>query len=163
MRRVLSLVLATLTLVVLASPVAAAKPSRDPLVIPPEFLVFPAGTACAFPVHAEILLNREYIKTWTDADGNPIRDQINGSLRVRLVNDLTGAFVDLNVGGPGRDLYHGDGTMTVLFLGHALPIFEGVFYLTRGSHSFEVNVADFSLIEIGPAHGRIIDVCAMIA
>jgi hypothetical protein len=163
MRRVLPIVLAALTFAALASPAAAAKPSRDPLEIAPELLAFPAGAACDFPVHIEILLNREYIKTWTDADGNPIRDQINGSLRIRLVNDLTGASVDLNVGGPGRNLYHGDGTMSVVFLGNALPIFEGVFYLTRGFHSFEVNVADFSLIEIGPAHGRIIDACAMIA
>lgn len=163
MKRIAIVLLVLVAMAAIASPVAAAKPSRDPLEIPEEFLVFPAGTACEFPVHAEILLNREYIKTWTDADGNPTRDQINGSLRVRLVNDLTGDFVDLNVGGPGRDLYHGDGTMTVVFLGRSLPIFEGVFYGTLGFHSFEVNVADFSLIEIGEDHGQIINVCAMIA
>jgi hypothetical protein len=162
MHRITILLLVLVAMAAIVSPVAAAKPSRDPIVIPPEFLVFEAGQVCEFPVHVEILVNREYIKTWTDADGNPIRDQINGSLVVRVFNDDTGASVDLNVGGPGRDLYNADGSLTQIFLGHGVPIFEGIFYGTIGYHAFLLN-PDFSLDEVGVAHGRTFDVCAMIA
>jgi hypothetical protein len=162
MHRIATLLFVLVAIAASATPVAAAKPSRDPIVIPPEFLIFGAGQACAFPIHIEILVNREYIKTWTDADGNPIRDQINGSLWIRIFNDLTDASVDLNVGGPGRDLYNPDGSLTQVFLGHGLPIFEGIFYGTIGYYAFDLN-ADFSLDEVGAAHGRTLDVCAMIA
>ena len=163
MRRALTALILALALAAIALPAAAAKPTRVPVEIPGNFLAFEAGTACEFPVHIEVLVNREYIKTWFDDEGNPIRDQINGSLRIRVFNDLTDESVDLNVGGPGRNLYRGDGTVIQLFHGHGLPIFEGVFYQTTGHHAFVVNAVDFSLIEVGEAHGQIIDVCAMLA
>ena len=163
MRRPVTALILALLLAAVALPAAAAKPDRVPVEIPEEFLVFDAGTACAFPMHIEILLNREYVKSWFDAEGNSIRDQTNGSLRIRVFNDLTDESVDLNVGGPGRNLYRADGTVEQLFLGRGLPIFEGVFYGTLGLHSFLVNGDDFSLIEVGRAHGQILDVCAMLA
>jgi hypothetical protein len=162
MRRPVTALSLALVLAAFALPAAAAKPDRVPIEIPGNFLAFPAGAACEFPVSIEILVNREYVKTWTDADGNPIRAQTNGSLRIRVINDITDESVDLNVGGPGRNLYQADGTVEQLFLGHGLPIFEGVFYGTLGLHSFLVDGADFSLIEVGRARGQIIDVCAMI-
>lgn len=163
MRRPVTALILALALAAIALPAAAAKPTRVPVQIPGNFLAFEAGTACEFPVHVEILVNREYVKSWVDAEGNPIRDQTNGSLRIRVFNDLTDESVDLNVGGPGRNLYHADGTVEQLFLGHGLPIFEGVFYGTLGLHSFLLNADDFSLTEVGRAHGQIIDVCATLA
>ena len=163
MRRSLTALILAVALAALALPAAAAKPDRVPVEIPGNFLAFEAGTACEFPVHIDILVNREYVKTWFDEGGNPVRAQTNGSLRIRVFNDLTDESVDLNVGGPGRNLYVGDGTVVQLFLGHGLPIFEGVFYLTTGHHAFVVNEVDFSLIEVGEAHGQTDDVCAMLA
>ncbi len=125
MRRSIGLFLAVAGLLAVASPVSAGQPSRDPVVIPPAFLVFAAGTACEFPIHVDVLVNRETIKTWTDRDGNLVRDIISGSLRIRVVNDVTGASTDLNVGGPGRDVYAPDGSLIQYFHGHGLPIFDG--------------------------------------
>lgn len=161
MRRSIGLFLAIAGLVAATSPVAAAQPSRDPVVIPPGFLVFAAGTACEFPIHVDVLVNRETIKTWTDPDGNLVRDIITGSLWIRIVNESTGASVDLNVGGPGRDVYAPGGSLIQYFHGHGLPIFDGVFYGTIGNHAFALG-ADFGLVEVGVAHGRIIDVCGLI-
>jgi len=163
MRRPVTALILAVALAAIALPAAATKPTRVPVQIPGNFLAFEAGTACEFPVHIEILVNREYVKSWVDAEGNPIRDQTNGSLRIRVFNDLTDESVDLNIGGPGRNLYNADGTVEQLFLGRGLPIFEGVFYGTLGLHSFLLNGDDFSLIEVGRAQGQILDVCAMLA
>jgi hypothetical protein len=38
-----------------------------------------------------------------------------------------------------------------------------VFHQTIGHHAFVVNATDFSLIEVGEAHGQNYDVCAMLA
>ncbi len=160
MRRLIGLIIALGALGTAASPVAAGAPTRT-LVDLPDSITFAAGEACAFPLHIEFLLNREYIKSWTDANGNPIRDAFNGSLRLRLVNDDTGASANVNAGGPGGNRYNADGSVTQVFLGHGLPIFSGVFYGTTGNFTYELD-AGFNLVEVGAQHGRIIDVCAMI-
>lgn len=161
MRRSISLFLAIAGLMAVASPASAGQPTRDPVVIPSAFLVFAAGTACEFPIHVDVLVNRETIKTWTDANGNLVRDIITGSLWIRVVNDTTGASTELNVGGPGRDVYASDGSLIQYFHGHGLPIFDGVFYGTIGSAAFALD-ANFALVEVGVAHGQVIDVCGLI-
>lgn len=161
MRRLIGLIIAMGALATAVSPVAAGAPTRNPLSLP-DSITFAAGDACAFPLTVEFVLNREYIKSWTDANGNPIRDAFNGSLWLRLVNDDTGASVDVNAGGPGGNRYNVDGSVTQVFLGHGLPIFSGVFYGTTGNFTYELD-AGFNLVEVGAQHGRIIDVCSMIA
>ncbi len=145
----------------IATPVAADQPTRTALPDPPpEFLTFSAGFPCAFPIHLEVVLNREYITSLTNRDGSPKRDLINGSLWIEVVNDDTGATVVLNVGGPGWYAYD-DGTIYVTFMGHGLPIYEAVFYGSIGYHAFWLN-PDYSLSEIGPVHGQSFDICALI-
>jgi hypothetical protein len=162
MRRSSTLLLALACLAAAAAPVAATQPTRVALELPPpEFLVFPAGTACDFDIHLDVPLNREYMTTFTDRAGNVTREIVTGSLVIRIVNDETGAWAELNVGGPGIYV-HRDGSIAEAFLGHGLPIFDAIFYGSIGRHVFWLD-ENYQLVATGTTAGRSFDICALVA
>ena len=114
MRRVASVViLSTLMVAALATPVGAAQPTREFLPAPP-FIEFGAGELCSFPVRIDVLVNKEYGTTFFDAAGNPTHTIVTGSLVLRLVNVDTSKSVVVNAGGPGLVLYEGDNIRVTL-------------------------------------------------
>jgi hypothetical protein len=114
MRRVGTVViLSTLMLAVLATPAAAAKPTREFLPAP-EFIEFAAGELCAFPVRIDVLINKEYGTTFFDAAGQPTRTIVAGRLVLRLVNVDTSKSVVVNASGPGLVVYEGDNIRVTL-------------------------------------------------
>ena len=160
--RVRAGLLAVLALFVLPTGVAAVgKPEREPLVYPPS-LVLPAGFACEeFDVQVDFLVNREFTKTFFDAEGNPIRSLVTGSLVVQLTNVEDDISMVFNIGGPSHTIYNSEGTVTQYFLGRSAPLFEGLFYLSFGRHVFLLD-ENLGLIEAGATSGRSVDVCALL-
>lgn len=151
-------------LLALAAPsLALAKgPTREPLVYPPEGFLIPAGFACEFDLQVDFLVNREITKTWSDAEGDPIRSLVTGSLVARLTNVDADRSIVVNIGGPSWFHYNADGTISQVFLGRSSPLFEGVFYLSVGRHDFLLD-GNLALIAAGSKSGRSIDICAMLS
>lgn len=119
MRRTTALLAAAAMVLLIGSAPASANndPHRD---------FFPSGpldldeTFCAFPVHIEILVNREYGKTSEAADGSTVI-HVTGRLVVEVANVDTGASITVNAGGPGTLMYSPDGTTLIFhFLGRSL-------------------------------------------
>jgi len=74
---------------------------------------------CAFPVVIDILVNKEYVTTFTSGPKDQ-QQLITGALKVRVTNVPTHKAVDLNVSGPIQVIPHEDGTVSVISLGATL-------------------------------------------
>ncbi len=157
MRRIVAIIAATCALVALASPVAAAKPDRHP----ENLEGFVLTGACEFDVQLDILRDRSYAMDFYDQDGNLVRTQYFGSIVIRATNVETDASVDLNIGGPARDAYNADGTITTTFLGLGLPLITDN-NLTRGRFEFTFSAGFEELLSVGKSAGFTEDFCALI-
>jgi hypothetical protein len=156
----LGLALALLAMSV-GSAMAVAKPDRVPVELP-DSIDFAAGEVCDFPVHLVFTTNREFLTIWYDADGNPIRDNYTGTLRIRITNEDTGAWADLNIGGPGGDYYAADGSSVEDFKGHGFPVLPGFeFDQTVGNVRYAFDSEGNPTLLY--AHGRSVDACALVA
>jgi hypothetical protein len=102
---------------------AVRKPDRVPVELP-DSIDFAAGEVCDFAVHLVFSTNREYLTTWYDAQGNPVRDNYTGTLTIRITNMDANPPIsaDLNIGGPGGDTYAADGSSLDDFHGHGFPL-----------------------------------------
>jgi hypothetical protein len=108
MRRVLVLVVSIMLLLLSVVPAASANNDPHRFFLPQgsfDFAAAPNGP-CAFPIHLDTVVNREYGKQTTLADGSTLFT-LTGAMRVRL--SANGTSIDLNVSGPGRYLYAPDG------------------------------------------------------
>jgi hypothetical protein len=168
-RSILAILAGLLAMALATGSVAAAKPDRSFTGSPEGGLTFAAGELCDFGIQIDFLVNREYLTTFFDKDGNVIRDNFNGSLRVRITNlDDPSNSVDLDVGGPGGNRYNADGTATDSFHGHGLPLWPAtdshpaVFVATQGNFVYLID-ADFNLLGTVKSAGHSADVCAMLA
>jgi hypothetical protein len=105
--------LASIASVILLIPTSASagKPVREPLPLP-TVIELP-GVCPDFDIVADILVNREYALTWSDANGDPIRSITTGTLKVRLTNPDNDVSIVRNISGPGTTIYHGDGSTTL--------------------------------------------------
>ncbi len=91
-----------------ASPAAANNdPHRVFLFAPPSELV----GYCAFPVHVDFPLNKEYGTITTAPDGSTTI-VVTGALFVTFTNETTRKAVTVNASGPGTDIISPDGTLT---------------------------------------------------
>jgi hypothetical protein len=157
MRRFLSPLLATAVLMLAAAPVLAVPPDR----YASDLQDFELSGLCEFDVGFEILVDRFHATDFYDQDGNLVRTNYNGSIRIRVTNlSDPDTWVDLNVGGPGRDIYNDDGTVTALYLGLGIPLLTDS-NLTRGYFEF-VFSADFSEVTATASHGFTEDLCALL-
>jgi hypothetical protein len=158
MRRLIAILVAMAALAAFVTPAAAVQPTRTPENL--EAFLFEG--LCGFDVQLDVLVDRSYAVDYYDRDGNLVRTQYHGSIVLRLTNTDTGSSLDLNVGGPARDTYNPDGTITTVFLGLGLPLATNT-NATRGRFEFTYS-ADFSeVIGVGDAHGFTEDICPMLA
>jgi hypothetical protein len=126
------------------------------LAMPPVREYLPAGDmdlpdTCAFPLHIHLLVNDEYLTTYFDADGEPVRQHIQGNLIVEVTRTDTGDSVAINASGPAWiDLVAGE----FIAQGHFLqwgPEIDGL-NLYRGRFDFN-----------GHGTGSVVSVCEMLA
>ncbi len=92
------------------TPAMAKAPTREFLPLPDRIVL--RNVCPDFRIVADILVNREYGITFTDANGDPIRMITQGSLVVRLTNPENGESIVLNISGPGELVFHADGSST---------------------------------------------------
>ena len=88
---------------------AQGKPLREAGT--PFDATFPAGLVCSFDLSVSTLKDNQHLKTFFDKDGNPTRQQAEGSLTVQAENTDTGKALVLNVSGPGTLYFRADGTI----------------------------------------------------
>jgi hypothetical protein len=95
------------------APVASAnaRPTREYLPLPDRIVL--NGVCPHFSIVADILVNREYGITFSDANGDPARMLTQGSLVVRLTNRRSDISVVRNISGPGETIFHADGSTTL--------------------------------------------------
>jgi hypothetical protein len=149
---------------------APALANKDPhrVFLPSGPLDLPAGY-CSFPTHYDVVVNKEYGKITTLADGTT-RIHETGSFKVRATNVDSERSVLLNASGPGTILIHPDGTVDVVGTGHwlitnlatdAAPFGLPGVMLTSGTlnESLDASATPTAL----SVTGRAIDVCAAIA
>ena len=145
------------------SAAAIGKPDRVPVELP-DSIDFAAGEVCDFAVHLVFTTNREYLTTWYDKNGNPIRDNYTGTLTIRITNlDANPPrSADLNIGGPGGDTYFADGSSFDDFHGHGFPVLPGFeFDQTMGNVRYAFDSEGNPTLLY--AHGRSVDACALVA
>ena len=119
MRRLIAILVAMAGLAAFVTPAAAVQPTRTPENL--EGFLFEG--LCGFDVQDfDVLVDRSYAVDYYDRHGNLLRTQYHGSIVIRLTNTDTGSSIDLNVGGPARDTYNADGTITTVFLGLGWPL-----------------------------------------
>jgi hypothetical protein len=138
---------------VLAPPALADRPTREPLPAPPTFTI---TGSCAFDVQLDVLVNKEFITTFTSG-----RTLITGRFVARLTNlsDPSKSLV-LQINGPGiNDL----ATPNVFNLsGSSLIFFPGVLVLTRGPISLTFDEQG-NLISFTQTSSSSMDLCAVLA
>jgi hypothetical protein len=101
---------------------AAGKPIR-------EFLSAITGTFdqfCGYPIDVEVPVNNEYITTFFDQAGNPVRTIITGQLISSFTNVQTDETIVRQTSGPVFTYFHQDGSVTVVASGiSAIFLFPG--------------------------------------
>ncbi len=160
--------IALLALLLTPSIALADKPTREALPTGAP-LAFAAGEVCAFPVLIEVVGNKEKALTFTDDSGNPVRQIITGTLRVRVTNEASGEALVVNVSGPVFLTFTEGGLATVTLGGRALLFLRagidappaGVF-LTSGRVVLAIG-PEGEVTEIVSRTGRIQDLCAALA
>lgn len=163
----LALALAAVVLSLYVIPSAHARSSLwSP--VPNGPFDLPAGF-CAFPVHGDILVNREFMKVAILPDGTEV-DTITGTVKARLTNVNTGKVVDLNASGPGTDTFYPDGSFAIVSEGLGLAVFPpqdqqafgepGLIYTSgRFTRTVDSNFNTTSFTH----DGNLTDVCALLS
>jgi hypothetical protein len=155
-RCVRSVLIAAVATLLFASTVAAAKPSREFLPAPEDFVVAGGEGVCAFDVNIHFDINNEYVTDWTTADGQMVMELITGALKVTVTNLDNGASLALNIPGPSHlrldaagDLILNAGVGPWLVWGQGE---EGLFF-NRGNLDFYT----------GDFNGNQIEICALLS
>jgi hypothetical protein len=158
MRRFLAPLLATAALMLASAPALAVPPDQ----YPGDLQDLEVSGLCSFDVGIEIIVDRTRTTDFYDQDGNLIRTNFTGSIGIIATNlSDPDHSVALNIGGPGRQIYNADGTVTLTFLGLSLPIVTDS-NLTRGYFQF-VFSADFTEASATAAHGFTEDLCELLS
>jgi hypothetical protein len=84
---------------------------------------YAAGDVCAFPVSVAFPVDREQMRSRTDASGHTIYE-VTGALFTRVTNLDTGASVVRNISGKGFFDYAPDGSFALEVQGHAMSGFH---------------------------------------
>ncbi len=146
------------------TPAMAKAPTREFLPLPDRIVL--RNVCPDFRIVADILVNREYGITFTDANGDPSRMITQGSLVVRLTNPENGESIVLNISGPGELVFHADGSSTqtargtwflFFFEGQLGAGMSGTSFVNSGQVVF-VNNADGTATILSQT-GKMEDVC----
>lgn len=147
--------LALALVVVLAAPVAAAKPDRS-FAEAGDILV---SGYCDFDVIEHPLSNKEYFTTFYDRDGNVRRSHVAGRLVLELINVESGRSIVVNASGPGRFVDDADGT-TIYTGGTWIFNFAGEFFMLSGRGVFRVDGNGETIVS---RHGHVVELCPLLA
>jgi hypothetical protein len=153
MHRLIAALAVLASATVLAPSALADPPTREPLPQPPTFTI---TGSCAFDVQFDVLVNKEFITTFTSG-----RQIITGRLVVRLTNmSHPSKSLVLQINGPGiNDL----AAPSVLNLsGSSLIFFPGVLALTRGPTSLTFD-EEGNVISFTRTSASSVDLCAVLA
>ena len=163
-RTILLASVATLALGI--APAGASGPERVTFTIP-EFLDFPAGEQCAFPIRLHFIDNEGTAKLFYNDEGDLVREIDTGHLSVVVSNEETGASVFYNISGPQIITYLPDGGQRIQFGGPGLfSLFPGDvsgpgLLRTLGNAIF-MRAPSGAITSISPS-GQVIDVCALLS
>ena len=159
---VVGTILATVSIPSIAS---ASKPLKE---------FFPASPAtvegaCDFPVLVDPIINKEYIKSFFDEDGNLERQIVTGRFVTELTNLDSGESMTVNVSGPVFFTFTGD-TLTVGLTGRSLLFFppgqlttgQAYVRVTNGPNIFEVDLTTGAITPRREST-NFVDVCEALA
>jgi hypothetical protein len=108
MRRVVVGIALTAFMSVMPLSAHATAPSREPVEIPPAFVL---ADHCTFNIQIEIVKNNEVLTTFYDVDGAVVRQSVTGALIVRLTNKANPEHSLLfNISGAGQYHFLPDGS-----------------------------------------------------
>lgn len=166
MRRA-ALMLSTTVLVALAfaPTVNAGKPTTETIPLPPDFVM--SASVCGFPVLVHSEGQDGTVTTFTDEDGNVVRQiLIFPGNRQSFTNLVTGESIGVPTNGPGFWQFNPDGSSSLTGTGPwawgSNPVTgePGIFWTTgRFVANFD-SAGNQSSIDLT---GRIVDLCAEIA
>jgi hypothetical protein len=165
MRRIASLIAVTTMFAIFPTTLASAGPVREYAPLPSQIAL--DGVCPDFGIVADILVNKEYSVTFSDANGDPKRVITTGRLVVRLTNPENGSSIVRNISGPGEILLHADGSTTLtargtwfLFYlpGELGPGSEAMSFINRGR--VVVDTQPDGTATIRSRTGSLEDVCA---
>src|SRR5437773_3135955 len=119
-RRLVAFLVPVFGLMALHVPAASAggAPTRE--FLPAAPFTSDAGQLCTFPVHFDILKQKEYATTFTDENGNPVRALVSGSLVVKMTNLTNGHSITVNASGPAEITFLSDGSQIARSKGQAI-------------------------------------------
>lgn len=116
MRRAVIVLAAGVMLAVVPSAGASARPPTREFVPLPAQIVL--DDVCpSFSIVADILTNKVFATTFTDASGDPVRVITTGALKVRLTNPENDESAVRNISGPGTTTFNADGSTTLVARG----------------------------------------------
>ena len=148
-----------------ASASANADPHRSP--VPSGPVDLPVGI-CAFPVHIEFPVNREYQTVTTLSDGSTV-SVVTGTLTATFTNVTTGKAVSANISGPGTTTFSPDGTtahydvqglFNFAFSNATSFGFPSGLFVTSGQWAFDYNFATFAMSAPSRHPAVVRDLCA---
>jgi hypothetical protein len=159
-RLILVLVLAGLP-VTIASPASAAIPTREPLVLED----FTLTGHCSFNILVHVVQNNEVVTTYSDQDGNVVRQLVTGVLKVQLTNEeVPENSLLFNISGPGEFTPQQDGSTLVVgdgtWINFGIVNLPGQVLLSSGHfEAVTTPEGDFIMTEIP---NNSVDVCGLI-
>jgi hypothetical protein len=166
MRRALTLVFASLLVLLVAAPVSAATPTKEAQ--GPVLNEFAAGDVCDFAVRVESLETNAKAITFDRRDG-ALKVNLSGSLVEQMTNLDTGKSIVRQSSGPAK-VFQNDAGHIVLKYGGAsvLPFFDGdvigrgLLYFKGGGGETEIGDDGFFFVRVDfPSHVE--DLCAALS
>jgi hypothetical protein len=158
MKKLVLLLPVVLVLLSTTPGLASGKPERGFAAIPQPLVI---SGSCSFDVDVIVVKNNEYFKSFTDANGNVVRQLINGSLVVTLTNLSNSHAITVNISGPSYTTVYADGSFIQRYAGLGAIFLPNLFILTSG----RVDVKTFP-----DGHSAIVrmsgtqrDICALIS
>jgi hypothetical protein len=95
-RLLLSAALCFVTVLTIATPALANEPVREPFVLPDLI----EDTSCGFLVVVTFPVQQEFITTFFDSAGEPVKQIITGRLVATMTNPANDVTVTINISGP---------------------------------------------------------------
>ena len=99
LRIALAMVLAGLAAALATAGSVAAVPPQTEFLPPPDGLL---DTSCGYEILVTFPVQREYLRTYFDHDGNAVKLIVTGALVVTFTNTATGASFTANISGPSH-------------------------------------------------------------
>jgi len=151
-----SVLIAGTATLLLAATVSAAKPTREFLPAPEDFVIPGGEDVCAFDVNIHVDMNNEYVTDWVTVDGQLVMEIITGALKLTVTNLETDASIALNIPGPFHLRLDADGnSIQNVAVGPWLIWGQGDqgLFFTRGNLDFDT----------GDFNGHRIELCALLS